>query len=345
MRESLSAADPNNVDLRVDMAESHRSIANILAAAVSDLNTGELHARQGLAIAEGLMPAQNTSTRALRVLTETQDALGRMLLLKGETDSALTMVLESLKTAERLLAIDPKNMQARQDLASGHTMAGNTLTKKGDFVNAIRHHREALAMNEAMVADDPTNQAAKRWIAQNYMNLATALEAGEREAAIRSYQQAVSISEALAKEKPGDIQTTQFGARAYEKLGEAFLRQKELPAALENLRHAVELTGQALERDPKNDIMRRLRAVTYFDVGEVRWRFGTQRRATENERNEQLREARKAYQQSLELFLELRGRGTLTKEFSDKPDQVPAKIAACDAALANRETHSTRPFH
>jgi len=37
----------------------------------------------------------------------------------------------------------------------------------------------------------------------------------------------------------------------------------------------------------------------------------------------------------LDLFLDLRGRGALTKEFTDKPEQIPRKIAICDAALAS----------
>lgn len=335
VRESLVAADPDNVDLKVDLAESHRSIANILASATSDLTTAENHARQGVSIAQDLIVAEKTSARALRVVTETQDALARLLLLKGETNDALAVCLESLKTAERMLAIDPKNMQARQDLASGHTLAGNIFTRLGDVANGLKHHREALTMYEAIAADDPTNESAKRWIAQNYINLGMAFETSDTKAALRSYQQSVTALEALVKEKPGDLQVAQLAARAYEKLGEALMRLEDLKTAWDSLRRSVEFAELVLARDPKNDNMRRIMAMTHFDIGEVCSRLAARRKASESERTEQWLAARKAYQRSLDLILDLRSHGALTKEFSDKPEQIPRKIAMCDAALSS----------
>ncbi|HEY3026915.1 MAG TPA: protein kinase [Pyrinomonadaceae bacterium] len=334
IRESLSAANPNDINLRIDLAESHRSIANILAAASNDLTAAEPHARQAVSIAQSLVSTNHTSARTLRVLTEAQDALARLLMLNGQTTGALEVCLKSLETAERMLAIDPKNMQARQDLASGHTLAGNICTKMGDGKNALRHHRESLLMNQAITADDPTNEAAKVWIGQNYLNIGSAFaETHNLQAALGSYQQAVTIFEGLRQKKPGGIQAIQFVARAYDKLGETRLKLGDLKAALESLRHSVEFAEQSLARDSANDIMRRLVAVTYSNLGEVRSRLAAQRKAPESERNEQWLEARKAYQRSLDLFLDLRDRGVLTKEFYDKPEQVTLKIAACDAAL------------
>lgn len=335
IRESLSAASPNDINLRIEVAESHRSIANILGAAASDLSNAELHARQAVSTAQGLSGGE-TNSRILRVLTEAEDALARLLMLKGETKSAMDVCLESLKTAGRLLSIDPKNMQARQDLASGHTLAGNISTRKGDFAEALKHHQESLAMNQAIVADDPDNEAAKHWIGQNYFNIgATFTQAGDLKAALRSYQQAATVFETLYQKTSGDIQAIQFLARAYGALGVTLAKLNDLKAALESLIHATEFTERAVARDSANDVMRRLMAITYFNLGDVRSRLATQSKSPETERNEQWLQARKAYQRSLDLFLDLRGRSALTKEFSDKPEQIPGKIAMCDAVLAS----------
>jgi len=110
-----------------------------------------------------------------------------------------------------------------------------------------------------------------------------------------------------------------------------------LKAALEGVTHASEFAERAIARDSANDIMRRLMAKTYFDVGEVRSSLGAQSKASERSGQEQWLEARQAYQRSLDLFLDLRSRGTLTKEFAGKLDEIPRKIAACDAALAKND--------
>ena len=177
LREELSSENPNDINLLVDLAESHRSLANVLASGASDLTSAEPHARKAVAVAESLAQQRPTHARALRVITEAQDALARILLLRGEIDDALKVCLESLRNAERSLAVDPKNMQARQDLASGYTLAGNIYLRLRDTANAIRHHRQALSMNEAMAADDPKNESVARWIGQNYMNLGMTLAA------------------------------------------------------------------------------------------------------------------------------------------------------------------------
>jgi len=330
LRESLAAADPSNVDLQIDMAESHRSIANMSSTTTSDLESAERHARQAVAIAQSLMNGERTSARGLRVLTEAQDALARQLLLKGELADALEVCVASLQTAERLLKIDPKNMQARQDLASGHTLAGNILFRKKDLAEALKHHREALMMDEAILADDPTNAAAKHWIVQNYMNIGTAsAESGNLKEGLQNCQQALSILEALRQKKPDDMQTMEFTARVHERLAEIFEQLGNLHAALESQRHSIAFAEQALTRDPVNEPMQRLIASAAFSIGEL-----CRHLAIGENSSEQWQEARKAYQRSLDLSVELRSRGALLRDFAAKADQLPGKIAACDTALA-----------
>jgi non-specific serine/threonine protein kinase/serine/threonine-protein kinase len=132
LREALCAADPSDASLRLDLQESHRSIANILGGASNELTEGESHARQAVTIAQGLADADRTNARALRALIEAQDSLARLLMKKGELVQAADVCRQSLETAQAMLDADPTNMQARQDLESGHALAGNIYLRKGD---------------------------------------------------------------------------------------------------------------------------------------------------------------------------------------------------------------------
>lgn len=337
IREALAKANPLDLDLNVDLAESLRSVANLLATSASDLARAEPHARQAVLIATSMVSQEPTHARALRVLTEAQDALARVLLRKGQTVEAFEVCLGSLRNAERLLALDPSNMQARQDLASGHTLAGNIYERKGDSANALKQHQRALIMYEAIVADDPTNESAKRWMAQSHLTVGMDFRSvGNLASAIKHNRQAVAVLESLYQAKPSDIQTIQFIARAYSHTGETLAKMGDLKGALAEMRRSLDFAGRAMARDSENHLLRRLVAMTYFNVGDVYGRLAEQQRMTEQQRLEHWREARKAYQQSLDLFTDLRNRGVLPKEFTDKPNEISVKIAACEAAMAKK---------
>ena len=334
IREALWKAMPDDVNLRIDAAESHRSIANILVSSASNVPLAEPHAHRAVSIAQELVDQQQSNARALRVLTEAQDALARIRMIKGEADQALETCFESLRNAERLLAIDPKNMQARQDLASSHTLAGNIYARKGDTANALRHHHESLAMNQLIATDDASNKSARRWIGQNHVHIGTALvEAGDLANAVRQYRKAIEVFEALTQGPAPDLQAIPLLGRSYGHVGTVHLKLGDLQGALEHLRRSIELAEQAIARDSGNETMRRSMAQSHFNMGEVFSRLAGQRQTAETSRREHWLSSRQAYQRSLDLFLELRSRGTLTKEFAAMPEQIPPKIAACDAAL------------
>ncbi|HYV05832.1 MAG TPA: protein kinase, partial [Blastocatellia bacterium] len=336
IREALCAATPD-ANLRMDLQESHKSIATMLATSGDDPISAEPHARQALSIVQALVAADPSSVRMLRALLVSQDALARLLLKKGEMDEALKVCGQSLSTAHTILAADPSNMQARQDLASGHTLAGNILVSKGDAAGALKYHRQALIQNKAIASDDPNNRAADRWIAQDHMNIGFAqAEARDLSGALRSYQQGLAIFEPLCRKNPNDFQTRLGLARGYKWLGETHTKLGDLPGALRSFRQSAAFGEPMLTQDSGHETARRILALTYFNIGEISAGLAGLTKTPANQRSEHSQEALKAYQRSLELFVELRNKGLLPREYADKPDQITRKIAAHAALLPGR---------
>jgi serine/threonine protein kinase/tetratricopeptide (TPR) repeat protein len=337
IREGLCADDPTDAGLRIDLQNSHKSIATLLSTSGDDPIAGEPHARQALNMARELVAAAPASVRMLRALLLSQDTLARLLLKKGEMDDALELCNQSLNTARTILAADPVNMQARQELASGHVLAGNILGSKGDTTGALRYHRQALTLNRAIAADDPNNESADRWVAQDHMNIGFALSlAGDLRGALRSHQQGLAMFEELCRKNPNDFQTRLGVARGYKWLGETLTKLGDATGALEGFRQSVDFGERMLVQDPSHETARRIVAVVYFNIGELCARLAVQAKPASVGRAENFGEARKAYQRSLDLMLELRNRGVLGKENADKPDLITRKIALCDGALAKR---------
>jgi len=335
IREALCAGDPSDASLRADLQDSHKSIATLLSTSGDDPIAGEPHARLALSIAYELVAAAPASVRMLRALLLSQDTLARLLQKKGEIDEALALCNQSLNTARAILSADPSNMQARHELASAHVLAGNILGSKGDTAGALRYHRQALTLNKAIAADDPNNESADRWVAQDHMNIGFALAlAGDQRGALRSHQQGLAMFEELCRRNPNDFQVRLGVTRGYKWLGDALTKLGDVNGALEGFRRSVAFGDRMLVQDPSHETARRILSLSYFSIGELCARLAGQAKVASQGQRENLGEARKAYQRSLDLMLELRSKGVLGKEHADKPDLITGKIAWCDAGLA-----------
>jgi tetratricopeptide (TPR) repeat protein len=340
IREALSAAAPSDIDLLIDLQESNRSLANILASQ-NDLIGAEPHARKAVSIAQGLVSTDLNSARSFRALTEATDSLARLLMRQGNLDQAAEVCRQSIDSAQAALSVDPKNMQARQDLASGHSFAGAIYLKKQDAEGALKHLRQSLNLNQAIAADDPNNDSAGRWVAQDLMAMGIALAlAGDLQGALRSQKQGLAIFEASYQKKPDDTMAMNFLSTAHDRLAKTLTMLGDRTAALENFGRSVVLAERVLGQHPDNLTLRQQMALTHFNVGEIYFnlaeRAQAQAQAPAGQRLELWSEARKTYQRSLDLLLELRGHGALSSEDAALPGQITKKIAACDAALARQ---------
>jgi hypothetical protein len=57
---------------------------------------------------------------------------------------------------------------------------------------------------------------------------------------------------------------------------------------------------------------------------------------TANKRIDAVREARAWYQKSLDIYQDMKSRGTLSGADTSKPDEIAKEIAKCDAALNSK---------
>jgi hypothetical protein len=105
-------------------------------------------------------------------------------------------------------------------------------------------------------------------------------------------------------------------------------------AALEGCSKALSLLKD-MPDDPTSAAERTSRAEAYSQIGSTYAALAESGRIPPGEGREYWRTARNNYQRSLDIYLDMRKRGTATSE--DAGDKVTAQIARCDAALVGRE--------
>jgi non-specific serine/threonine protein kinase/serine/threonine-protein kinase len=334
LRQALGAMDSANVDLRLDLESSHRTMANILVS-LGNLAEAEPHARQSLAIAEALATADPKSVRVLQALGFARESFCRLLEKKGEEAQALECYRKMLADAQSMVALDPANVQARNYQAMSHTHLGDLLMKRGESAKALEQYRQAIAIDEATVANDPKNNEAQRNLAVSYQNIGDVLaQVGDLAGALRSQRQMVAIFEGLARKDPDNLRATLDLVLGYDQLSTTQFHMGNVTGSLGGFRQGALMGERALALDPANDRARRQLALRYFNIGELSAALATDANTATDQRSARWREARQAYQRSLDFFLDLRRKGVLPAQWAGKPDQITGKIARCDAALA-----------
>lgn len=334
LREALSAARPADIELRAELQETHQTLADVLLSS-DKLADAEPHARRAIALAESVVAADPTSVSARRALMRSRDALANWLERRGEVEKALALYRELLKSAEALVEADPNNMQARADLAARHTRLGRVFLIGGDLAQSLKHFHQALGLDEAIARADPKNEAARRLIANDYQNLGIAqAQAGDFAGALTSHRHALQYFEALARTNPNDWQSVPRLARGYNEVGQMLLKVGDLMTALDHFRRAMAIVERAPTRGSTTQPMRRQLAVSHFYIGQTYERLARRAGTPAGRRSQHWRDARHAYERSLELWQEFQRQGVLSPEYASKPEETTRAIARCDAALA-----------
>jgi hypothetical protein len=88
--------------------------------------------------------------------------------------------------------------------------------------------------------------------------------------------------------------------------------------------------------DPKA-ALRGVKARTYIHLGEAYSALASSSQTAPDKRREHWRTARNMYEQSLDIWNDLRNRGTLGGDDAAKPGEAAGAIAKCDAVLGKSE--------
>ena len=103
--------------------------------------------------------------------------------------------------------------------------------------------------------------------------------------------------------------------------------------ALDYLHEAQTIFRSFLTNETKNDFVLSGTAETYSAMGLAHVALAQRAKSTTSQREEHWREARAWFRRSLDIWLDMRGRGALAKVDNEKPQEMMQHLATCDAAL------------
>jgi serine/threonine protein kinase/tetratricopeptide (TPR) repeat protein len=343
LRKAASALQPENRDLRRELAVSYNNLA-ILIGGQGDGKESAGYRRDALAILEPLAASSPEDPRTQYALGKAYELLGGSLAADHEPES-IEYYAKSLQIYERLAKADPKNDQYLVEVSFAHKHLGSRLAVENHFDEALDHYHQALAIDGAQLAAHPDNLNSRYFITYTYSDTGFILgRRGDYDASNSYYRKSLDIRAAMVAADPHDTRARSGLANNYFAIGWNLERKGDFPVAIDFFKQALAERETLSRADPANlsqkfNIVNTQAALgnTYAEMA-----FKSQRPTW---KIQSCREAETWYRKALPTWEQRKAQGKMSPQEVDDLSKVDEKSQACSRIItrADHTPESSRP--
>ena len=335
--QGLLAMDPGDEALLDGLGTAYLSLAKALGSPgvpnLGDSKAALDYLDKAVVIGEKLLALHPNNLNQQQTLGTLHNTLGLMFSATGQRKEELAEYQKAVAIDQALVAADPGNTLFRRELAVQLGNVGSTMVQLKDKTGALEYFRQALAIYEALVAADPSDVSIRRNLAVGYRNVGVALGVTDRMEALRNFQKAAAIfAEIVAKDSKNDDFRRQW-AHTYLATSRFQLEIDDLDGAVESALEGIRIDEALVAASPANASAQNTLALLYFQLGTSHVKWSSKIEAAKATQTEHWHNAKDAFVKSLNIYQEMKQKGTLTGADAGKPDEVAREIAKCDAAL------------
>jgi hypothetical protein len=198
-----------------------------------------------------------------------------------------------------------------------------------DAVGAAEYFAEALATFEQLVADEPGDASMRRMWAVAHRNMGMALGATRRDEGARHLAKAREILAGIVAQNPTNFDFRRQWAFTHLATSRFENEANDAAAAVRGAEEGIKIAEPLVTEAPTEVSARNTLAMLYLQLGASHKKLA----GTVQSPAEHWRSAKAAYGKSLAIYEDLRAKGKLSGSDANKPDELTAEIAQCDAAL------------
>ncbi|MGI8837151.1 MAG: protein kinase domain-containing protein [Pyrinomonadaceae bacterium] len=339
INEALAAAEPSNTAVLSELALLYRHTADVQGFPplinLGDSKGAMENYLKSLAICEKLSAENPGDREKIFQLASSYHRLGDLLAYTGPLNGALDGYNKGLALLEAASAAEPNDAKLKRDVGLLYTKIGKIHLISGDIEGALKNMRKSQEIFDGLVAADKANLTVLLDVGNIHRWLGLTLtKTSDKAEALEHFRKALDIFNDLLAKSPSSATPRINLSRTHTNLAELFAATGEVERALDNSRKSLgffKQMGPALLATPQT---RSLKAVCLEQMGACYAMLASKLKSAPDKRAENWREARDWFQQSLEIWQELRDNGRLGVAELGKPDDVAHEIAMCDKALA-----------
>jgi tetratricopeptide (TPR) repeat protein len=231
---------PDNTEYQFNLTGDHFTLAHVVEDADPDL--GEQNWRACLEIVRRLLAKSPDNRLWQRRAAWCQAGIGGTETTRGDWDAALADLSASTAIRDALRKSDQENEEWQREYGSGLTKECYLLSVLGHYGEASRVCSDALSLDEELANKAPDLTSAQEDVANDVQAIAQLeLRRGHGARALESISRAISLAEAEAAKIPDDDSVRARLASYHEDAVDAEVMLRDVAAALEHARIALEL--------------------------------------------------------------------------------------------------------
>jgi non-specific serine/threonine protein kinase/serine/threonine-protein kinase len=326
LREALAAEDPTNMQARFNLGVSHADVGEMLLEQGGTTGAAESLGR-ALAVFEALLAAEPSNEKYRLAVPFVYGKSSEVMLWQGNAVGALAASRQALTQDSKLSIAYPMNAHYREELGVDFEKVGNAQENLGDINGALESYRNELRIFAEQSVADPVNAQFRSDLSSAYLKVGNMLaRTGKPVDALVHQNKALVIREEAATADPLDLWKRWDLIESYAKTGNALAKQGNVVAALDACKKTQALLADTID-DPTNVYLRSYRAYACADVGEALMIIATGNKTASTERRGLWVTAEALYQQSTDIWGDMRKNGTLSSPDALRFDRLTREIA------------------
>ena len=338
IRESLAAADPQDQEVRRQLAPNYGKLSDLLWNKGDPKGAME-NSRKEIGVAEALFQSDPKS-RANRLLLATyrMDYGYKQAMVADDRAGGLETLRQGSAMLEQLLTETPQDLQTRRLLGLSYFRAADILKDdQKDYPQALALYKKAMAATQALVDADPNNTDFRRMVAYDQFAIGELLSnMKDADAALAQDREALSSFQKLAAADPANAQFQEDIAVVRGDIGEILLGKGNPSDAVEVLR--VSLAAAERMSDAKNPQSRVGYIVAYdqFLLGKANVMMASAAKGATQRKIEYCREAGSWFQKCLPAFEFLRDHAPAGYNGADRVTEIRGGMTRCQALTTTK---------
>jgi len=281
LRERLAAADPRDMGVRRDLAQTYMRIGDRMDMR-DDIKDMLESYRRAQVLCEAVAGAEPDHAKAHQHLGVSYRLVGEALARFGRAADSLESYRRAVAALERANQLDGLDPELQQERAAGYRSYAQALAVAGDRVRALEAGRKALEVTEQLAALPPDPWLSANAAMQLALTGGTWLALGDRERCLQLQARARNVLDTLARQPSVDLKTRSRMGTAYSRIARSLYRAEMTEAAIACYRQALVMREAVLAVDPQNFSERTARAVIYNDLAATLLGVGDLEGAREN---------------------------------------------------------------
>jgi eukaryotic-like serine/threonine-protein kinase len=334
--EMSRVVEPGNEDVQYRLLVGYLAVAKALGnpavANLGDTKGALEYINKAQGIAEKLAADHPTNLAYQQALGGLYNADASILGSIGKQSEQLAANQRAMAVDQALVKQNASNTLYQSELAIQLGNLGGTMLRMGDNNGALENFKQAQEIYDSLVAADPNDAGTRRNSAVGYRNLGTARAAtGDRSGAPINFRKALQIFAELVAGDPKNPDLRRQWATSYLSLSKFQSQTDDLNGAVDSAGEGIKIAEALVAASPTNASANNTLALMDLQLGAAHAALAAKTGPSKG--SQEWRAARDAYQKSLDIFQDMKNKGTLKGADVSKLDELAKEISRCEAAL------------